>query len=332
MKKIFLILAIAIIIAAGKKATSMEYVTLSGKIANRNSDSLIIAQNKFVKTIKVGKDGSFADTLKVKEGDYILFDGKEKTKVYLKNGYDLKVTFDAKQLEQTIKYEGNGRLENNYLADRTRLEIKTFDSSSMDTSKAEFDSKMQSVKAQLNTMLTSSKDIDPIFVEAQKKSIESLVKLMNSLYEERQKVLTLNGKISPKFINYENFTGGDVSLDDLKGKYVYIDLWATWCGPCRKEFPSLKEVESKYHDKNIVFVSISIDKKKDHEKWKKMVIDSKLSGLQLFAKEDQTFINDYMVEGIPRFILIDPKGIIVSADAPRPSEKELIELLNSLKI
>ncbi len=142
------------------------------------------------------------------------------------------------------------------------------------------------------------------------------------------------GQPSPKFENYENFNGTTTSLDDFKGKYVYVDVWATWCGPCKREIPSLKEVEKKYHGKNIEFVSISVDKTKDHDTWKKMVEDMELKGVQLFADKDweSQFVQDYLIKGIPRFILIDTEGNIVNANAPRPSSEKLIELFNELKI
>ena len=142
------------------------------------------------------------------------------------------------------------------------------------------------------------------------------------------------GNDSPKFMDYENNAGGTTSLDDLKGKYVYVDVWATWCGPCIAEIPSLKKVEKKYHGKNIEFVSISIDKIKDHDKWKKMIIDKELGGMQLYADNnwESKFIEDYLIKGIPRFIIIDPAGKIVSSNAPRPSDKKLTELFDELKI
>lgn len=142
------------------------------------------------------------------------------------------------------------------------------------------------------------------------------------------------GQPSPKFENYENINGTTTSLDDFKGKYVYIDVWATWCGPCKREIPSLKEVEKKYHKKNIEFVSMSVDKPKDHDTWKKMVEDMELKGVQLFADKDweSQFVQDYLIKGIPRFILIDTEGNIVNANAPRPSSEKLIELFNELKI
>ncbi|TXD47880.1 TlpA family protein disulfide reductase [Polaribacter sp. IC073] len=142
------------------------------------------------------------------------------------------------------------------------------------------------------------------------------------------------GNPSPKFTDYEDNAGGTKSLEDLKGKYVYIDVWATWCGPCIAEIPSLKQVEKDFHGKNIQFLSISIDVEKDHDKWKKMIIDKELGGMQLMADSDwkSQFIEDYMIKGIPRFILLDPQGNIVNANAPRPSDKKLVTTLNGLNL
>jgi len=142
------------------------------------------------------------------------------------------------------------------------------------------------------------------------------------------------GQPSPKFVDYENYAGGTTSLDDLKGKYVYIDVWATWCGPCKREIPFLKEVEKSFHGKNIEFVSLSIDKEKDHEAWKKMIVDKELGGIQVFADNDwnSKFVQDYLIKGIPRFILVDPNGDIVNSNAPRPSDEKLVALFDELEI
>ncbi|NJX16660.1 TlpA family protein disulfide reductase [Tamlana crocina] len=158
----------------------------------------------------------------------------------------------------------------------------------------------------------------------------------NKIIEEKYKKITALdvGKPSPKFENYKNYNGGTTSLDDLKGKYVYIDVWATWCGPCIMQIPALKEVGEKYHDKNIEFVSISIDKASDFDKWKTMVKEKDLKGVQLFADNDwsSSFVKDYGIQGIPRFILIDPEGNIVDTNAPRPSDPALIELFGKLEL
>ncbi len=150
---------------------------------------------------------------------------------------------------------------------------------------------------------------------------------------EKNKTL-LPGMPSPVFNNYENHDGGSTSLEDLRGKYVYIDVWATWCAPCLREVPYLKEVEKEYGKKNIAFVSTSIDVAADHDKWVDMVTEKELEGVQLFADNDwnSAFVKEYGIEGIPRFILVDPEGKIISADAPRPSNDKLKSILEGLKL
>ena len=179
-------------------------------------------------------------------------------------------------------------------------------------------------------MNLSAKNIDVIYKGLMKHSIDTVFNKETTIKYETLKKL-VKGSPSPTF-NYENINGGKTSLESLKGKFVYIDVWATWCGPCIGEIPALKEVEKEYHGKNIEFVSISIDDRKDHEKWKKMVADKELKGIQLFADNDwkSDFVKNYAIDGIPRFILIDNEGKIVNADAPRPSDAKLKELLKEV--
>ncbi|MCF6307783.1 MAG: TlpA family protein disulfide reductase [Flavobacteriaceae bacterium] len=157
---------------------------------------------------------------------------------------------------------------------------------------------------------------------------KNLPKLTKSY--ELLKTLT-PGKASPTF-KYENHKGGETSLADLKGKVVYVDVWATWCGPCKREIPFLKELDKDYHGKNIAFVSISIDEKKNYEAWRTMVTEKELGGYQLIADKDwkSKFVEDYRIKGIPRFLLIDAEGNIINADAPRPSSPEIRKMIDGL--
>ena len=136
------------------------------------------------------------------------------------------------------------------------------------------------------------------------------------------------GDQAPTF-KYLDINGKEVSLSDLKGKYVYIDIWATWCGPCTGELPHLKELEKKMHGKKIVFVSISCDK--DKAAWEKMVKEKGLEGVQLHNGGDRAFMDAFGVKFIPRFILLDKKGKVVNANMTRPSHAETEKTLKALK-
>lgn len=113
------------------------------------------------------------------------------------------------------------------------------------------------------------------------------------------------GDQAPTF-KYLDINGKEVSLSDLKGKYVYIDIWATWCGPCTGELPHLKELEKKMHGKKIVFVSISCDK--DKAAWEKMVKEKGLEGVQLHNGGDRAFMDAFGVKYIPRFNSFGQRG------------------------
>ncbi|WP_053972146.1 TlpA disulfide reductase family protein [Mangrovimonas sp. ST2L15] len=179
--------------------------------------------------------------------------------------------------------------------------------------------------------ITYTNELEAYYEEFMKgSSNEEHKKEITNSYHELRKVA--KGNPSPKFLDYENFKGGTSSLEDFKGKYIYIDVWATWCGPCKAEIPHLKRVEEKYHDKDIEFISISIDRKQDRDKWKKMVKDENLEGVQLMADNDfkSQFVQDYYIKGIPRFILLDPESNIIMANAPRPSNSELEKILEQL--
>ena len=139
------------------------------------------------------------------------------------------------------------------------------------------------------------------------------------------------GVPSPVFTDYENANGGTTSLSDLKGKLLYIDVWATWCRPCLAEIPALKALQDKFkNNKDIEFVSLSIDD--DREAWGKAVKDKDLKGVQLIADKafESQFIQDYSINQIPTFLLIDKEGKIIDPNAPRPSDPQLAEVLEKL--
>lgn len=136
------------------------------------------------------------------------------------------------------------------------------------------------------------------------------------------------GSMSPDF-EYISIDGDTCSLKDFRGKYVFIDVWATWCGPCCKEIPYLEELEEKMKNKNIVFVSISCDA--NRMTWARIVKEKKLGGIQLHMRNDSSFKEAYGIGGIPRFILLDKEGRVINTNMTRPSNPKTAEVLEALE-
>ena len=113
----------------------------------------------------------------------------------------------------------------------------------------------------------------------------------------------------------QNDTAGvPVKLSSLKGKYLLIDFWASWCGPCRAENPNLVKVYNKYRGKNFHILGVSLDRPGQKEKWMKAIYDDKLEWTQV---SDLQFWNNevakqYGIRAIPQNLLLDPEGKIIA--------------------
>ncbi len=124
--------------------------------------------------------------------------------------------------------------------------------------------------------------------------------------------------------------GNLVKPSDFKGKVVYLDIWATWCLPCRAQMPKMKKLKEDYHDKDVVFLYVSVDT--ERHKWIRFLDNKKPAGVQLMAddKFQNEFSGHYEIYGIPRFMLLDKQGLVYSSDANRPGWPELREDLDKL--
>ncbi|KGO86342.1 hypothetical protein Q764_13715 [Flavobacterium suncheonense GH29-5 = DSM 17707] len=316
------------------KINNENSMSFTANIINGTSNEVVISSHgRPIVTIN-GNNGVFKEKFNIEEGIYQLQIGEEYTELYLKNGLDLKLSLDANKFDESIKYEGSGSVENNFLAKEALLDHKVDYGGLFESNESDFDIKSAEILKNKLARL-NDKSLPESFVSLMKKETDMRFMQMKMVYNSRQEEKKINNlmknTMSPSF-DYVNYKGGKSKLEDFRGKYVYIDLWATWCAPCRAEIPFLEKIENKYHGKNIEFVSISLDRQADIEKWKKMITDKKMGGVQLLADNDfnSKFVRDFNVMGIPRFILIDPNGKIVNANAPRPSSPELTTILDEL--
>ncbi|TXD50855.1 MULTISPECIES: TlpA family protein disulfide reductase [unclassified Polaribacter] len=340
MKKLSTLFFGMFIMIACTQEHPKEYLTLSGKLEN-NQDSIIsISSTKgIVKTIRIDKDGSFKDTLKVEKASIYTFQtsADRRAPIYLKNGYNIILTGDADKFMQSFKFSGIGASNSNFIVAQIEKSQKMGNPQDiLDLEEKAFKKKVAALKFEYDSILDSYKDLDSTLYTSVKGQNEQLVAYFDNAYAQN-KVMGA-GKMSPKFENYTDIKGGTKSLDFYKGKYVYIDVWATWCGPCIQQIPYLQTLEKEYQNKNIEFISISTDEAQRsggswdaaEKKWRAFVKKRNMSGVQLWAGKDYSFQQAYQITGIPRFILVDPQGKIVEANAPRPSDPNLKALFTSL--
>ncbi|MBQ7279635.1 MAG: TlpA family protein disulfide reductase [Bacteroidales bacterium] len=124
-------------------------------------------------------------------------------------------------------------------------------------------------------------------------------------------------------------SGKRVMLSDLKGKVIYIDVWATWCRPCLNEIPHLENVYQHYrNNKDIMIVSVSIDD--NRASWLEKITIDRAPWPQYIINDPQNsaLVQNYQINSIPRFLLIDKDGKLLSFNAPRPSDEQIFAVLD----
>ena len=166
--------------------------------------------------------------------------------------------------------------------------------------------------------------------------IPQIIKNTELLQELNQRINLVNklksGQPFPPFEGVVDMNDKPISFEqlNLKGKILLIDIWATYCPDCRKELPALETLQQTYKGKPITFVSISVDR--DKEAWKTMVKEKKLNGIHLYASPEtkELFKKLYDLRSIPRYMLVDKEGNIISINAPMPSKGTALESLINL--
>lgn len=441
-------------------------VTIRGHITNAKAKKVYIRYYKEYLTYQVGvadsatldKAGNFSMTFDW-PAPYPaeLFHGDEVTYMFLAPGYDLSVTLDTKQFDETVKYTGNGADVNNYLTKRALLTkpvsarvmyqkpenefTQAIDSSyraHMDFFNKWFagaDKNNAAVTAFINyqraehiytwaiqksyypstyTYFTKAQPVIPanyydflkeaplhnhdallssaylrflhynIYRQAQDQKVldsnasETQIVLdiinrdfngeekeylyvqqiktllekqdVNSAYAlfEKYKTFAKNaayldilqqvfsiteslspGKEAPNFAGVD-LNGKKMQLSDYHGKVVYVDVWASWCGPCVREIPYAEKLQEELKGKDIVFLCVSVDE--NEGSWKNIIKQKNIGGVHVRSYDQANNVSAlYNVDGIPRYMIIGKDGKIVDSNAKRPSADVKADLEKLIK-
>jgi peroxiredoxin len=140
----------------------------------------------------------------------------------------------------------------------------------------------------------------------------------------------MNGKPAPAF-SLRDISGKTATLEDFKGKVVYMDVWATWCAPCLLQIKKSETLKKHFEsNKDVVFLYISIDS--DENKWKQTIEKRHIKGIHLISSggKESDLIQNYQVPSIPRFVLIDREGNIADFNAKLPSGNGIVKDIEKL--
>lgn len=359
IKRIFLCLSVAAIYACG--SVKKDQATITANITGLK-DSVVylaipVADSARRDTIPV-KDGKFTWTGEAAEPAkvFLLFPTRyvefflEKGDIHISGHADsldkLKITGSVSYDEQ-LAYKASIK---NITDQEEQLYRKYDEMKSNDSAKAAWEEQLAELRRQRRkeTMHyitghpkspVSLSLLSDMAVMGEYKQLDSLYRLLDASAQqtavggrlEKRIAVLKKSAIGEPMIDFTqpDVNGKPVKLSDFKGKYVLLDFWASWCGPCRAENPNVLKAYNAYKDKNFTVVGVSLDD--SGEKWHKAIEEDgmpwiQLSDLKGFKNEVAT---QYGIQAIPSTFLLNPEGVIIAKDLRGEAlHKKLGELLN----
>ena len=306
-------------------------------INHQSLDSLIIYDKDMsweIKSVLRFKESNIViDTMNILENKlyqiYSFLDGKqgELGELVISKNSKIALALDEKELFESIDYSGNFKLSNNFLAYSKKYQNQLSEMVRNGIDQEELEILIDKKGVLINEKGISLNIVDSLrtYVKLKFREFSDILKQKNTKYLYKESLVSTIGN-NFSFIDIDN---NNISLKDFQGKYLYIDVWATWCKPCKVEYVFLKQLEEHFSNNNDELQIISISTDREFDKWEKYITKSSIEGIQLYSGAKSDFVNFYDIGALPRFIFLDKEGRFISPEEIRPSNPELLKKLES---
>jgi len=363
MKNLLLFLLIPFFFSCNAKEGTQEAqgqsVTLTGQVLSPKQGGLINLfllegnEQKEVASFPTDAEGNFSYDYAIEKPDFYLISvyGQQQKMVIL-NGEDLQITADGadpngvfevegsetntllhqyQAMEQEITQTSNGYRQRFFEEGADQKAIEKEYNAFIEGVVAKFKDFIVKADGSLVALLPLAQldmDAEYAFIEEHLEKLKAQHpnnSTVQSLYDRVGAVKkTAIGQQAPE-ISLQNPEGETVSLSSLQGKYVLIDFWASWCGPCRKENPNVVRMYKKYKDKDFEIFGVSLDR--DKNAWVKAIEDDQLDWMHVSDLKfwESAVVPKYNITGIPMTVLLDKDGKIIAKNLRGKALEEKLE-------